>query len=100
MKGRRKSMFTRSVHSPRVEYLCGLALLVGVFATLVLSSGSEPDRSKSRTTAEIGPERLVAWEPLPEFGGTICEIMPASASEEAMFALTLPPSAPAATHPA
>jgi DNA-binding beta-propeller fold protein YncE len=76
---------------PARSRLLALGALVGISAALLLSGAAELQRE----TVRLGNERLVGFEPLPEMGGPICEMMPASASEqETLFAALM--QAPAA----
>lgn len=88
----RKSSSSKRMH----PYL----LVAGVMAAAFLVLGSSGvSRQGLRGVVQFGSERLIAWEPLPELSGEMCEVVPASAGEEAMFALALTPPT-AATHPA
>src|SRR3989338_6159230 len=85
---------TGSSNPRRRLALAGGALLLAMAAGIVLNSGAPLARWP---TKNIGSERLVAMEALPEMNGPMCELVPASASE-ALFAARMQPTlqAPAA----
>jgi DNA-binding beta-propeller fold protein YncE len=56
----------------------------------VLSGGGRQERAETRN---FGADRLVAWEALPEMGGAMCEVVPASANEELFASLAQAPAA-------
>jgi len=68
-----------------------LLTLVGISGALVLAGG----RSLRGRTVRLGSERLIAFERLPELGGPMCELVPASASaQETLFAALMQMPAP------
>ena len=79
---------TGSWNPRRKPTLAGGALLLAMAAAMVLSSGAPLARWP---TKNIGSERLVAMEALPEMNGPMCELVPASASE-ALFAARMQPT--------
>src|SRR3970040_1488649 len=70
-------------YNRKAALLVALAILAGTTG-LVLSRGSQEGRTKTRN---FGADRLVAWEALPEVNGAMCEMVPASASEELFASL-------------
>jgi DNA-binding beta-propeller fold protein YncE len=76
--------------SPRRLSTFSLVALLGTTAALVLASGLGIDRNGARGTTHFGADRLIAWEPLPQLDGSICELVPVSAAEEELFAMQAP----------
>jgi DNA-binding beta-propeller fold protein YncE len=67
--------------------LAGLFAAMGITAGWILTTGFEMPGSLARRTVHLGNDRLVSFEPLPEVGGAMCELMPAIAGEELLLAL-------------
>ena len=73
---------------------CLAVLALAAVSTVMLLAGTGKLGLK-RKTVHLDADRLVAFEPLPEMGGEICELMPVSAAEqETLFAALM--QAPAA----
>ena len=83
---------TRSPYARRQLALTGLlVLLAGTSGLILLIGGPEV----THPTRHFGAERLVAMEALPEMTGPMCELQPASASEELFASLMQSPAAAA-----
>ena len=76
-----------------------ILVLLGGPVALVLSRGNFAGRETKRTTRNIGEDRLVAFAPLPETEGPMCELVPASATSSLMAALSAQQAAAAAKAP-
>ena len=89
-------MVHRNVGSPRarrsIAALGFFVLVAGATGLVVLAGGAGLS-----PTRHFGHERLIAMEPLPEMNGEICQLTPASASEELFEALMQQAPAPAAS---
>src|SRR5262249_47592367 len=71
----------------RAAGLITVLVLLGGVVALVLPAGSLNGREANRITRNIGNDRLVAFAPLPETEGPMCELQPASATSTLMEAL-------------
>lgn len=64
-----------------------LFAVIGAFAGIVLSSGEGDHISSVSARRPIGSPQLISVEPLPVFGGEMCQWMPASAGTTLVAAL-------------
>ena len=76
----------RPPQASRKIYLAVLAA-VGITAGWVVSTGNGFPGVLTRKTVHLGNDRLVAFDPFPEMEGVMCELMPASASQELLLAM-------------
>ncbi len=91
-------MTKRVIQTRRGKYVLALLTVVGAALALVVATGAAPEMA--RRTISLGSERLVGFEPLPEDNGPMCELVPASASENLFAMQVQSPGASPAPSPA
>lgn len=76
-------------NASRRWWLGALLAVVVAGAGAVLTLPEFATGPLSGKTVRLGNERLVAFEPFPEMNGPLCELTPASANEEMLYALAV-----------
>lgn len=94
---RMASPTARAWITSRSIYLFAVLAAVGITAGWIVSAGMVLNGESARKTVHLGNDRLVSFEPFAELNGPMCELEPASASEELLLALNLQNPAPAAS---